>query len=77
MCYLTHWRRPRTRIRNLIKLGTRILTAVGFGLSSKGPYRLSRTLATQSAALLTRKKGLECTVVGRLAFDDACLSNLY
>jgi len=48
MCYLKQWRRPRTRIRNLIKLGTRTLTAVSLGLSSKGPYRLARTLATQS-----------------------------
>jgi RNA-directed DNA polymerase len=48
MCYLKQWRKPRTRIRNLIKLGTRTRTAVSLGLSSKGPYRLARTLATQS-----------------------------
>ena len=48
MCYLKQWRRPRTRIRNLIKLGTRTRTAVSLGLSSKGPYRLAKTLATQS-----------------------------
>jgi RNA-directed DNA polymerase len=48
MCYLKQWCKPRTRIRNLIKLGTRTLTAVSLGLSSKGPYRLARTLATQS-----------------------------
>lgn len=48
MCYLKQWRKPRTRIRNLIKLGTRTLTAVSLGLSSKGPYRLAKTLATQS-----------------------------
>jgi RNA-directed DNA polymerase len=48
MCYLKQWRKPRTRIRNLIRLGTRTLTAVHLGLSSKGPYRLARTLATQS-----------------------------
>ena len=48
MCYLKQWRKPRTRIRNLIKLGTRTFTAVCLGLSSKGPYRLARTLATQS-----------------------------
>lgn len=48
MCYLKQWRKPRTRIRNLIKLGTRVRTAVHLGLSSKGPYRLARTLATQS-----------------------------
>jgi RNA-directed DNA polymerase len=48
MCYLKQWRKPRTRIRNLIKLGVRTRTAVCLGLSSKGPYRLARTLATQS-----------------------------
>ena len=48
MCYLKPWRRPRTRIRNLIRLGTRTRPAVSLGLSSKGPYRLARTLATQS-----------------------------
>ena len=48
MCYLKQWRKPRTRIRNLIRLGTRTRTAVCLGLSSKGPYRLARTMATQS-----------------------------
>ncbi len=48
MCYLKQWCKPRTRIRNLIQLGTRTRTAVSLGLSSKGPYRLARTLATQS-----------------------------
>ncbi|MEW8229609.1 MAG: group II intron reverse transcriptase/maturase [Candidatus Thiodiazotropha endolucinida] len=48
MCYLKQWHKPRARIRNLIKLGTRTRTAVSLGLSSKGPYRLARTLATQS-----------------------------
>lgn len=48
MCYLKQWRKPRTRIRNLIKLGTRARTAVSLGLSSKGPYRLAKTLATHS-----------------------------
>jgi len=48
MCYLKQWCRPRTRIRNLIKLGTRTLTTVSLGLSSKGTYRLAKTLATHS-----------------------------
>lgn len=48
MCYLKQWRKPRTRIRKLIKLGTRIRRAVYLGLSSKWLYRLARTLATQS-----------------------------
>lgn len=48
MCYLKQWCKPRTRIRNLIRLGVRTQTAVSLGLSSKGPYRLAKTLATQS-----------------------------
>ncbi len=60
MCYLKQWRKPRTRIRNLIRLGTRSRTAVCLGLSSKGPYRLARTLATQSGMTLKwlEKQGL-------------------
>jgi len=48
MCYLKQWRKPRTRIRNLIKLGTGTRIAISLGLSSKGPYRLAKTFATQS-----------------------------
>ncbi|QYZ66989.1 MAG: maturase [Gammaproteobacteria bacterium (ex Lamellibrachia satsuma)] len=60
MCYLKQWRKPRTRIRNLIRLGTRSRTAVCLWLSSKGPYRLARTLATQSGMTLKwlEKQGL-------------------
>jgi RNA-directed DNA polymerase len=48
MCYWKQWRRPRTKIRNLLKLGTFRKTALDVGLSRKGPWRLARTLATQS-----------------------------
>ena len=48
MCYLKQWRKPRTRIRQLINLGVWPRAAVQIGLSSKGPYRLAKTLATQS-----------------------------
>ena len=48
MCYLKQWRKPRTRIRQLINLGVWLRAAVHIGLSSKGPYRLAKTLATQS-----------------------------
>jgi len=47
MCYLKQWRRPRTRIRNLIKLGVSKMTAIRLGLSSKGYYRLAKTKAVQ------------------------------
>ena len=48
MCYWKQWRRPRTKIRSLRKLGTSLKAALGVGLSRKGPWRLARTLATQT-----------------------------
>ena len=47
MCYLKQWRKPRTRIRNLIKLGVSIRLAVTLGMSAKGNYRLAKTKAVQ------------------------------
>ncbi len=41
------WRRPRTRIRNLIRLGVSTKLAIFIGLSSKGYYRLAKTKAVQ------------------------------
>jgi RNA-directed DNA polymerase len=48
MCYWKQWRRPRTKIKNLLKLGTLLKAAMDVGLSRKGPWRLARTLATQT-----------------------------
>ena len=48
MCYWKQWRRPRTKIRNLRKLGASLKAALDVGLSRKGPWRLARTLATQT-----------------------------
>ena len=48
MCYWKQWRRCRTKVRNLLKLGTSVKVAISVGLSRKGPWRLSRTLATQT-----------------------------
>ncbi len=48
MCYWKQWRRPRRRIRELIKLGVRKLDAICLGLSRKNYWRLSKTLATNS-----------------------------
>jgi RNA-directed DNA polymerase len=47
MCYLKQWRKPRTRIRNLIRLGANKVQAIKVGLSRKGPWRLARTPASQ------------------------------
>ena len=49
MCYLKQWRRPRTRIRNLIRLGVSTSVAIMLGMSSKGYYRLAKTKAVQIA----------------------------
>jgi RNA-directed DNA polymerase len=48
MCYWKQWRYCRTKVRELTKLGTHLRTAISVGLSRKGPWRLSRTLATQT-----------------------------
>jgi RNA-directed DNA polymerase len=48
MCYWKQWRRPRTRIGNLLRLGTPRQHAFSTGLSRKGYWRLSRTMATHT-----------------------------
>ncbi|KAM3092392.1 reverse transcriptase domain-containing protein [Phormidesmis sp. 146-12] len=48
MCYWKQWRRPRTRIAHLLKLGTSKRQAISTGISRKGYWRLSKTLATQT-----------------------------
>jgi RNA-directed DNA polymerase len=48
MCYWKQWRRPRRRIRELIKLGVNKREAIHLGLSRKSYWRLSKTLATNS-----------------------------
>jgi len=42
------WRRPRRRIRSLIKLGVNKREAITLGLSRKSYWRLSKTMATNS-----------------------------
>lgn len=48
MCFWKQWRYVRTKIRELLKLGTAKKTAILTALSRKGPWHLSRTLATQT-----------------------------
>ncbi len=43
MAYWRQWRKPRTKVRNLLKLGVPIKSAVGCGITSKGPWRSSKT----------------------------------
>lgn len=46
MCYWKQWRKPRKRIRELIKLGVKTRDAISMGLSRKSYWRLSKTLST-------------------------------
>ena len=48
-CYWKQWRRPRTRIVNLRKLGIREHEAVTHGISSKGPWVMSASQAVHQA----------------------------
>ncbi|MDA1273311.1 MAG: group II intron reverse transcriptase/maturase [Verrucomicrobia bacterium] len=48
MCYWKQWRKSRKRISQLIQLGANERYAIQTGLSRKGYWRLSRTLATNS-----------------------------
>ena len=47
MCYWKQWRFARTKVRNLLKLGVLKRAAIPIAMSRKGPWNLSRTLATQ------------------------------
>ncbi len=48
MCYWKQWRYTRTKVRNLLKLGTSKKEAILTALSRKGPWHLARTLMTQA-----------------------------
>ena len=48
LCCWKQSRFCRTKVRELTKLGTFLHTAISAGLSRKGPWRLSRSLATHS-----------------------------
>ena len=49
MAYWRQWRKPRTKVRNLIRRGVSIQAAVACGLTSKGPWRSSKTPGIQQA----------------------------
>jgi RNA-directed DNA polymerase len=48
MCYWKQWRFVRTKVRNLLKLGTHPGVAIPMSLSRKGPWKCARTMATQT-----------------------------
>jgi RNA-directed DNA polymerase len=47
MCYWKQWRKCRTKVRNLLKLGVPLKAAMSVGMSRKSVWRLSKTYATQ------------------------------
>jgi RNA-directed DNA polymerase len=49
MAYWRPWRKPRTKVRSLMKLGVPIQSAVACGITSKGPWRSSKTPGIQQA----------------------------
>jgi RNA-directed DNA polymerase len=48
MCYWKQWRWCRTKIRELLRLGTPQGTAIRAGLNRGGPWTMARRLAAQS-----------------------------
>lgn len=48
MCLWKQWRRVKTKVRELTKLGSAISCAVMCAMSRKGPWHLSKTLATHT-----------------------------
>jgi RNA-directed DNA polymerase len=48
MCYWKQWRRARTKVRNLLALGTWKREAILTAISRKSYWHLSKTLATQT-----------------------------
>jgi RNA-directed DNA polymerase len=48
-CYWKQWRWPRTKISHLVSLGVSLNEAIKTGVSSEGPYAMSRTPITQMA----------------------------
>ncbi len=57
MCYWKQWRYARTKVRNLLKLGTSKRHAIMTAISRRGPWHLARTMATQAG--MTNKWLLE------------------
>ena len=56
MAYWRQWRKPRTKVRNLIKLGVQVQAAVACGITSKGPWRSAKTPGINQALSLAYLK---------------------
>ena len=60
MCYWVMWKRPRTRIRNLLGLQVPIRQAVGLGRSGLGPWKCARVLGFAMSKNWLESQGLVC-----------------
>ena len=49
MCYWKQWRHPRTKVRNLVRLGVHLAFAIKHAVSRKSYWRMSRTPAMRYA----------------------------
>lgn len=49
MAYWRQWRRPRTKVRSLLRLGAHVRAAIACGITSKGPWRSAKTPGIQQA----------------------------
>ena len=49
MCFWKQWRRPRTKVKNLVRLGVNLDFAIKHAMSRKSYWRLSRTPAMRLA----------------------------
>lgn len=47
MCYWRQWTKPRTKVKNLLRLGVPTKMAIDCGTTSKGPCRSSKTFGIQ------------------------------
>ena len=60
MAYWRQWRKPRTKVRNLMRLGVHVQAAVACGITSKGPWRSARTQGINQALSLNYLKFEGC-----------------
>lgn len=52
MCNWRQWRKPRTKVRNLMKCGVHVQAAVSCGITSNGDWRSLKTPGIQQALSL-------------------------
>ena len=68
-CIWKQWRKPRTKIRNLIALGVPEVEAIKTGSSSKSYWKLSKTAATHTGLSLQYFEDLGLVSVKQLWID--------